>query len=75
MLLGRFSVQFVVSVTASADTNRLVIVVLSIGYGAALAVAELVRLRGHGWRTLKDGMVTPFPKLESDAERLEAEHE
>ncbi|MBA2455760.1 MAG: hypothetical protein H0V48_04360 [Nocardioidaceae bacterium] len=74
MLLGRFSVQFVVSVTASAGTNQLVIVILSIGYGA-LAVAELVRLRGHGWRTLKDGMVTPFPRLESDAGRLEAEHE
>ena len=34
MLLGLSSVQFVVSVTASGDTNRLVIVILLIGYGA-----------------------------------------
>jgi len=51
-----------------------VIVILLIGCGA-LAVAELVRRRGHSWYTLKDGLVTPFPKLERDAKRLEAAHE
>jgi len=73
-LLVLFLVQFVTSVFASAETDRLVIIALSITY-AAMAVIEMTRQRDRVWRTIKDGLVTPFPKLERQAEKQQAAYE
>jgi len=73
-LLSLFLVQFVVSIVASAETNQTVIIVLSIVYGV-LAVAQLARHPKLLVRTVKDGLVTPFDRLERRADEMAREHE
>ncbi|MDQ3664219.1 MAG: sodium:proton exchanger [Actinomycetota bacterium] len=73
-LLSLFLVQFVVSVAASPEVNKLTIIGLSIGYGI-LAVGQLARKWRRTIRVVKDGLFTPFSRLERRAEELAAEHE
>lgn len=61
-LLTLFIAQFVVSVVADRETNQMVIVVLSVGYGV-LAVVTFVRHRREAVRVIRDGTVTPMEKL------------
>jgi cation:H+ antiporter len=61
-LLSLFSVQFVVSITASPTVNQLVILVLSAVY-IALAIGQMVRRRRQTVQVIRDGLITPFPKL------------
>ncbi|MGH3823574.1 MAG: sodium/calcium exchanger protein [Pseudonocardiaceae bacterium] len=61
-LLVLFSVQFVASITLSAETNHLVIIVLSVVYGV-LAVGQFLRKRRDTARCLREGLITPFPEL------------
>ena len=72
-LLSLFLVQFVVSV-AAPDLNEPTIIGLSILYGV-LAVGQLALHRRRIVQVVKDGLVTPFPELERDAEEQAAEHE
>ena len=73
-LLSLFLVQFVVSITASPEVNRLTILVLSIVYGV-LALAQFARHWRRLAKLVRDGLVTPFPKLEREESRLAAESE
>jgi cation:H+ antiporter len=70
-LFGLFMVQFVASITASPEVNRVVIIVMSVVYGL-LAVVFFFRDRKDLGRTGRDGLVTPFDELE-EADRLAAE--
>jgi len=72
-LLSLFLVQFVVSVVAP-DLNEPTIIGLSILY-AVLAIAQLATHWRRTVQVVKDGLVTPFSKLERLAEQLGAEHE
>lgn len=63
-LFTLFGVQFVSSVTMPAEIDRIVIIVISGVYGV-LAIAMLIRYRRDVLRTARDGLVTPFDKLES----------
>jgi len=72
-LLSLFLVQFVVSVVAP-DLNEPTIIGLSILY-AVLAIAQLATHWRRTVQVVKDGLVTPFSKLERRAEQLAAEHE
>ena len=73
-LLSLFLVQFVVSITASAELNRLTIIVLSIVY-VVLALAQFARHWRRLAKLVRDGLVTPFPKLEREESRLAEESE
>ncbi|MGQ0772881.1 MAG: sodium:proton exchanger [Pseudonocardiales bacterium] len=57
-----FSVQFLASITLSAEANRLVIIVMSVLYGV-LAVGQFVRRRRDTRRVVRAGLVTPFHEL------------
>ncbi|MDN5859065.1 MAG: sodium:proton exchanger [Pseudonocardia sp.] len=59
-----FSVQFVASITLSAQANRIVIIVLSVVYGV-LAVGQLLRRWRATRRISRDGLVTPYDELVS----------
>jgi cation:H+ antiporter len=61
-LLVLFSVQFVASITASDQINRLVIYALAAVYIGS-AIALLLRHRHQTARLVRDGTVTPFAKL------------
>lgn len=73
-LLSLFLVQFVVSITASPEVNRLTIIVLSIVY-VVLALAQFARHWRRLAKLVRDGLVTPFSKLEREEGRLAAESE
>lgn len=62
-LLALFLVQFVVSITASPQVNRLTIIVLSILY-VVLALAQFAWHWRRTGRLIKNGLVTPFEKQE-----------
>ncbi len=68
MLLGLFSVQFLVSVMASERTNQITIVVLSIVY-AVLAAIELVRRRHRVLDVVKDGLTRPPATLAEEPDK------
>ncbi|MGH3977774.1 MAG: sodium/calcium exchanger protein [Pseudonocardiaceae bacterium] len=62
-LLSLFSVQFVVSITAPPSVNQVVIVALSVVY-VVLAIGQFVRRRRQTVQVIRDGIVTPFSRLE-----------
>ncbi|MGH3951188.1 MAG: sodium:proton exchanger, partial [Pseudonocardiaceae bacterium] len=57
-----FSAQFLVSITLSAQANRVVIIALSVLYGL-LAIGQIVRRRRRTARLARDGLTTSFDKL------------
>ncbi len=57
-----FSAQFLVSITLSAQANRVVIIALSVLYGL-LAIGQIVRRRRRTARLTRDGLTTSFDKL------------
>jgi len=61
-LLVLFTVQVVASFVLPAEANHLVIIVLSVVYGA-LAAGQFLRRRHDTVRLMREGLVTPFPKL------------
>ncbi|MGH3936528.1 MAG: sodium:proton exchanger [Pseudonocardiaceae bacterium] len=61
-LLSLFSIQFVVSITASTAVNQLVIIVLSVIY-IVLAIGQMIRRYRQTVQVVSDGLVTPFPAL------------
>ncbi|MGH3975469.1 MAG: sodium/calcium exchanger protein [Pseudonocardiaceae bacterium] len=61
-LLSLFSVQFIVSITASESVNQMVIIVLSVVY-IALAIGQMIRRRRQTVQVVRDGLITPFPEL------------
>lgn len=65
-LLALFSVQFVVSITAPPSVNQVVIVALSVVY-VVLAIGQFVRRRRQTVQVIRDGIVTPFSRLERAA--------
>jgi cation:H+ antiporter len=65
-----FAVQFVGSITLSEDVDRVLVLVLS-GVYLLLGVVQLVRHRKEVLRTSKDGVVTPYDRLE-EADRVAA---
>jgi cation:H+ antiporter len=74
LLFALFAVQFVASIALPEDVDRVVVLALSALYGV-LAVVHLVRKRHDLVRTVKDGLVTPYSRLEEedqDAERVAA---
>lgn len=73
-LLGLFLVQFVASITMSAEINQMVIIALSVVY-AVLAIVQLAWHRKLVVRTVKDGLMTPFDRLEEREAQMAAEHE
>jgi cation:H+ antiporter len=70
VLFGLFAVQFVASIALPEDIDRIVVLALSGLYGL-LAVAHLVRRRRDLLRTLKDGLVTPYSRLEEEDREAE----
>jgi cation:H+ antiporter len=58
-----FGIQFVASITLSAEANRVVIIVMSALY-AVLALGQLVRRRRDSARIVQDGIRTPVPELQ-----------
>ncbi len=72
-LLGLFLVQFVSSITMSADVNQTVTIVLSAVYGL-LAVLAIARNWRGTLRTSKNGLWTSFATLERAEEKQAAEH-
>jgi cation:H+ antiporter len=58
-----FGIQFIASITLSADANRILIIVMSALY-AVLAIGQLVRRRRDSVRIVRDGMRTPVPELQ-----------
>ncbi|GAA3885864.1 sodium:proton exchanger [Saccharothrix violaceirubra] len=62
VLFALFAVQFTASVTLSAETNRVVTLVLS-GLYLVLAVVQFVRHHRDTTRTVRDGFRTPFKEL------------
>ena len=61
-LLVLFTVQVVASFVLPAEVNHLVIIVLSVVYGA-LAAGQFLRRRHDAVRLMREGLVTPFPEL------------
>ncbi|MGH3883768.1 MAG: sodium:proton exchanger, partial [Pseudonocardiaceae bacterium] len=57
-----FSVQFLASITLSAEANRLVIIVMSVLYGL-LAVGQFARRWRDTRRIVRNGLATPFNEL------------
>jgi len=72
-LLSLFLVQFVSSITMSADVNQTVTIVLSALYGLLAIVAIARNWRGT-LRTTKNGLWTSFATLDRAEERQAAEH-
>jgi cation:H+ antiporter len=71
-LLVLFVVQFVSSITLSREVDQVVILVMSAVY-AVLAITLFIATRRDLVRTTRDGLVTPFDKLEAaDAEAAAA---
>jgi cation:H+ antiporter len=68
MLLGLFSVQFVVSVFGSSEQNRWTIITLSIVY-VVLAVVRFARMHRQTWRVLRDGTLTDYAELPDEPVR------
>ena len=64
-LLGLFLVQFLVSVFASSQANRITIIVLSAVY-LLVAVVRLVHRRRDLLDVLRDGTVAPLDKLPTE---------
>jgi cation:H+ antiporter len=64
-LLSLFLVQFLVSVFAGAQANRITIVVLSALY-VVLAVVRLVRRRRDLLDVLRDGTIAPLDQLPTE---------
>jgi cation:H+ antiporter len=64
-LLGLFLTQFFVSVLGTPEQNRYTIIALSIVY-AVLAVGRMIQLRHSVKETVRNGLVTPFEKLDSE---------
>jgi cation:H+ antiporter len=64
-LLTLFLVQFLVSVTAGAQANRITIIVLSVLY-VVLAAVRLVRRRRDLLDVLRDGTVAPLDQLPTE---------
>lgn len=58
-----FGVQFTASVTAGPEVNRMVAIGLS-GLYAALALAQLLRRRSDTVAVVRDGLKTPFSRLQ-----------
>jgi cation:H+ antiporter len=58
-----FAVQFVSSIALSAETDRVVVLMMSAIYGL-LSLVLLVRHRRELVRTARDGLVTPFDRME-----------
>jgi len=67
-LLTLFLIQFTASVTASPQVNQTVIIVLSIGYGV-LAIGQFVRRYQRTRAVVRDGLYTPFDRLEHQTEQ------
>jgi cation:H+ antiporter len=59
-----FSVQFLASITLSAEPHRLVIIVMSVLYGL-LAISQFIRHWRETRRVVGDGLVRPFDHLEA----------
>jgi len=70
VLFALFVVQFVASIALPEEIDRIVVLALSGLYGL-LAVAHLVRRRHDLLRTVEDGLVTRYSKLEEHDERAE----
>jgi cation:H+ antiporter len=70
VLFALFVVQFVASIALPEEIDRIVVLALSGLYGL-LAVAHLFRRRHDLLRTVKDGLVTPYSKLEEQDEQAE----
>jgi cation:H+ antiporter len=73
-LLSLFMVQFLVSVVASPEVNRITIIVMSVVY-AVLAVGQLARRQRRARKLVADGLVTPFSKLGEEQDEVAAAHE
>ncbi|MGQ0575076.1 MAG: sodium/calcium exchanger protein [Pseudonocardia sp.] len=63
-LFTLFMVQFVASITAPPEVNQIVIIVMSIVYGLLAALFFFLD-RGDLRRVARDGLRTPFDKLEA----------
>ena len=70
VLFALFAVQFVASIALPEEVDRIVVVVLS-GVYIALALAQLVRHRRDLVRTTRDGLVTPYARLEEQDREAE----
>nr|BFE52351.1 sodium:calcium antiporter [Saccharothrix mutabilis subsp. capreolus] len=64
-LLVLFAIQFVASITLSADANRTVFLVLSALYGV-LAIGRLIMVRRTAARTVRDGLTTRLTELDAE---------
>jgi cation:H+ antiporter len=73
-LLALFLVQFLVSVLASSEVNRMTIIGLSILYGV-LAVGQMVRQHKRTRKVVRDGLLTPFAELEREEDEVASAHE
>ncbi|GAA5147566.1 sodium:calcium antiporter [Pseudonocardia eucalypti] len=62
-LLVLFAVQFTASLTLPPDTNRIVVIGMSALY-LLLAAGQFARRRRSVARMVRDGLVTPFERLE-----------
>ena len=71
-LLSLFAVQFIISITAGPELNRITIIVLSVVY-LVLALAQFTRHWRRLAKLVRDGLVTPFGKLEREEEKLATE--